>query len=148
MRVYRIFDERRSPNDPTGAKIFGGRWNPEGYGVLYVSTHLSLSCLETLVHLGQKSNPSRIRYGWTDIPEVSDSLDSQRLYVYQGEPVTAEIGKQWLVHGQALAVRVPSILVPEEDNVLLNPFHETYRGLAWDSKPFHWDRRFLDMIKG
>ena len=147
MRVYRIYNERRSPGDSMGAKLLGGRWNPKGYGVLYASTHLSLSCLEKLVHFGNRPAPGKMRYGWTDIPEVQDSLDSQREYVHRGELFTAEIGKQWIVHAQTLAVRVPSVLIPEEDNVLLNPFHQDYGSLVWNAKPFDWDQRLVDLMR-
>ena len=145
MRLYRIYNERRAPNDSMGAKLLGGRWNPKGYGVLYASTHLSLACLEKLVHLGPQANPGRMRYAFTDLPHVHDSLDPRREYVHQGELCTAEIGKQWIVHAQSLAVRVPSVLIPEEDNVLLNPFHDDYASLRWDSKPFDWDHRLLEL---
>lgn len=146
MRLYRIYNERRSPDDSQGAKLLGGRWNPKGYGVLYSSAHLSLACLEKLVHLGPHANPGKMRYAFTDIALVHDSLDPRKEFVHQGEQCTAEIGKQWIVHGKSLAVRVPSVLIPEEDNVLLNPFHEDYASLQWDSKPFDWDQRLLELV--
>ena len=86
-----------------------------------------------------------MHYACTELPHVVDSLDPQRHYVHQGEPCTAEIGKQWIVHAKSLAVRVPSVLIPEEDNILLNPFHEDYASLQWDSKPFDWDQRLLEL---
>lgn len=145
MRLFRIYNERRSPSDSFGAKLLGGRWNPQGYGVLYASTHLSLACLEKLVHLGSQANPGKMRYAFTDIASAHDSLDPRREFVHKGEQCTAEIGKQWIVHAQSLAVRVPSVLIPEEDNVLLNPFHEDYASLQWDSQPFDWDLRLLEL---
>lgn len=145
MRVYRIYNERRLPDDAMGAKLLGGRWNPKGYGVLYTSTHLSLACLEKLVHFGPRANPVKMRYAFTDIASAHDSLDPRREYVHQGEQCTAEIGKQWIVHAQALAVLVPSVLIPEEDNVLINPFHEGYASIRWESRPFDWDQRLLEL---
>jgi hypothetical protein len=44
-----------------------------------------------------------------------------------------------LPNGNELAVRVPSSLIPGEDNILLNPVHPRYEALQWDS-------RLLEMI--
>jgi len=69
IRVYCIFNHGRAPNDSMGAHIAGGRWNPPGYPVLYTSSHLSLACLEKLIHL-------RLRYAWADLPGDLTSLMS------------------------------------------------------------------------
>jgi len=68
IRVYCIFNHGRAPNDSMGAHIAGGRWNPPGYPVLYTSSHLSLACLEKLIHL-------RLRYAWADLPGDLTSLN-------------------------------------------------------------------------
>jgi RES domain-containing protein len=146
MRVFRIYNDGRLPNDAMGAKIAGGRWNPKGYMVLYAATHLSLACLEKVVHLERGRMPRKVRYAWADLPANIGTLDPNQEYVRQGRGVTSEIGKQWIVHGNELAVRVPSSLIPDEDNVLLNPVHLHYGALQWDSRSFEWDSRLLEMI--
>ena len=145
-RAYRIFNEGRAPNDSMGARIAGGRWNPPGYPVLYSSSHLSLACLEKLVHLPKGKMPKRLRYAWTDLPGDLASLDPGRQHLHQGLHHTAEIGKQWLTHANALAVRAPSILIPEESNILLNPLHASFDALPWTWLPFDWDQRLLGLI--
>jgi RES domain-containing protein len=131
MRVYRIYNDGRLPNDAMGARIAGGRWNPKGLMVLYAAAHLSLACLEKMVHLNRGTMPTKLRYAWTEVAANLGSLDPRRDYVYRGTNVTVEIGRQWIVHRKELAVRVPSVLIPEEDNILLNPIHPEYEALEW-----------------
>ena len=64
---------KRSPGDYTGAMVAGGRWNPIGIPMLYTAEHLSLACLEVLVHLDKGQLPRD--YVWskaelTDTPEL------------------------------------------------------------------------------
>ena len=51
MRIVRLCRSLHSPKDPTGAKLYGGRWNSPGKSVLYASSTLALACLEVLVHI-------------------------------------------------------------------------------------------------
>ena len=146
VRAFRIFNQGRAPNDSMGARIAGGRWNPPGYPVLYTASHLSLACLEKLVHLPRGKTPKRLRYAWADLAGGLASLDPGRQHLHQGLHHTAEMGKQWLAHANALAVRVPSVLIPEEENILLNPLHAGFAALAWTDIPFTWDQRLLDLV--
>ena len=118
----------------------------KGHMVLYTATHLSLACLERLVHVQRGVMPYKMQYASADKPDNLESLDPKREYVGQGLYVTAGIGTQWLVHRKEFAVRVPSVLIPEEDNVLLNPIHPDYEALEWTSFPFEWDSRILELI--
>ena len=122
------------------------RWNPKGLMVLYAATHLSLACLNKMVHLERGTMPPRLRYAWAEIPAKLGSLDPTRQFVRRSLGETAEIGKQWLVHGDELGIRVPSALIPGEDNVLLNPAHPDDEALQWDSLPFEWETRLLELI--
>jgi RES domain-containing protein len=114
-----------------GAKETGGRWNRKGTPIVYASESIALACLETLVHLGgadplplnryliKISIPSaawkaRSRFersthiGWDALPAGVVSMDW---------------GTRWAANGQTLIAEVPSIVVPEEHNVLINPSH-------------------------
>ena len=137
LRVFRIYNDGRSPNDAIGAKISGGRWNPKGFVVLYASTHLSLACLERMVHVERGTMPRKMRYAWIEIPANLGSLDPTRKYAHRSLRETGEIGKQWLVHGSELAIRVPS---------LLNPLHPDYETVQWDSLPFEWESHLRELI--
>lgn len=142
LRVYRIYSAGREPHDAMGARIAGGRWNPRGMLCLYTSTHLSLACLEKLVHLPRGSAPVNLRYGWTEIPEPHRSLDPARRFL-RDRNSTEEIGKQWLLHQHELSAKVPSVVIPGEDNIILNPLHEEYDSLYWETDDFEMDPRLV-----
>jgi RES domain-containing protein len=57
----------------TGAKLFGGRWNPVGYPCIYASSNLSLALLEKYVHAEFRENMERLSLLRINIPD-DDSL--------------------------------------------------------------------------
>lgn len=112
-----------------GAKLSGGRWNRPGGAMLYGATHISLAVLETFIHLNAGGLPlnrylveftipdavwQRARQlrtppvGWDAIPTGKVSLDA---------------GDDWLKANTAALMIVPSVVVNEEFNVLINPRH-------------------------
>jgi RES domain-containing protein len=117
--------------DGEGARLFGGRWNSRGRNALYTSSHLSLSVLEVYVHI-----PSELRDVLPTLQAVQisvpDSADVTRIsqndlrkLIGQDDPLAAcrAKGDHWLEGGASLVFEVPSILVPEETNIILNPVH-------------------------
>lgn len=114
-----------------GAKKTGGRWNAVDHAVVYASTSRALACLETVVHLNAGGLPLN-RY-LVEI-EVSDAvwaaatrMDPTTLPVgWDAEPASKtsiDFGTKWIVGGAAALLVVPSVIVPEEFNVLINPAH-------------------------
>ena len=112
-----------------GAKTAGGRWNRKGTAMVYASSSRALSCLETLVHLG--SNLPLNRYlVRIDIPmdvwKAASSITADDFVGWDAEPagkVSLDIGTEWVESKSSLVLKVPSVVVPEEFNVLLNPAH-------------------------
>ena len=107
--------------DATGAYLAGGRWNQKGTSMLYASSTLSLACLEILVHIKEPRLP--IDYGWVrfDIPEDIVADDSLNPLDLNDEQACAETGTRWVASGRSAVVLVPSVIIPTEMNVLLNP---------------------------
>jgi len=116
-----------------GAERTGGRWNREGIPLVYTSTSIALACLETIVHLEVSAPLPLNRY----LVRISISsavwrkrvvFDSTTHVGWDAEPsalVSMDWGTQWAASGASLLAEVPSIIVPEEPNVLINP---TYTG--------------------
>ncbi|HZW12527.1 MAG TPA: RES family NAD+ phosphorylase [Noviherbaspirillum sp.] len=116
----------------TGAKLTGGRWNRIGTPMLYCAENVALACLETFVHLNSGGLPlnrylvqiaipdtlwqaatrpdilSRNHVGWDAMPHGKVSLD---------------LGEQWAASRASALMIVPSAIVPEECNILVNPLH-------------------------
>lgn len=152
--VWRIAKE--TPDYPAqdltggGAKAVGGRWNRKGTPAVYASTTIALATLETLAHLGGNIT---IRNAFLVGIQVPAALWAQRASVTPASLPTAwlaeppgrasqDAGDAWL-RGQAqLLLLVPSIIVPEECNVLVNPAHPAAAQLSsFVARQFVYDPR-------
>jgi RES domain-containing protein len=113
-----------------GAHKTGGRWNRVGTPMLYCSTSRALACLETLVHLAKKPLPLNRFLVEVAVPgdawDGAVELDLTGHVGWDAEPagkVSLDWGTAWAGAGATLVARVPSAIVPEEFNVLINPLH-------------------------
>ena len=113
-----------------GAEMTGGRWNRKGTAVLYASTSRALACLETVVHLAKTPLPLNRYLVEINVPltawKAARAMDRAAPAGWDAEPAgkaSLDWGMQWLASGSPLLAKVPSIIVPEEFNVLLNPAH-------------------------
>ncbi len=137
MEVYRIA-KKKYLNDLSGfgAKLYGGRWNREGLQMLYTSAHLSLAVLEILANQFRKKIDHRFGYIKIQIPDKSilDLGDMGNLSVdwrvSQYAQQTVDLGSDWLLSQQSLALRVPSAVLAQESNILVNPFHKDFNKLS------------------
>lgn len=133
-----------------GAKLFGGRWNPPGYAAIYVSDSLSLAILELIVHL----DDDRDIESYVAIPvEFEDSqvfcLPKEDLPEnWATLPIsdrTQQIGKNWLVNNKSLILKVPSSIVPQDKNFVINPLHPNYSSLKiGQPQSVHIDPRIVE----
>ena len=133
-----------------GAAAVGGRWNSEGNPVVYVGTSVSLCTLETLAHIGDDI-ASRNRFLVAiEIPaklmascKVLKPTDLPVTWVVEPPGMdTMRIGDAWLKRGEELLLWVPSVIVPEEFNVLINPKHKDAHHIkAKVVRPYIYDPR-------
>jgi RES domain-containing protein len=114
-----------------GARRFGGRWNGPGRPLVYASEHLSLAALETLAH----AERSRFERDWVAfrilvphglILELRDEDLPPDWRARPSSPGARAIGDAWLEQAASVALSVPSVLVPQERNVLLSPRHDRF----------------------
>ena len=120
-----------------GAKVTGGRWNKVGEALVYTSETRALACLETLVHLGS-TLPFNRYLVQVDIPDDvwanAITLRARNLKVgWDALPagkVSMDIGSKWLAGGKSCLLVVPSIVAPEEKNILVNPAHADHPKLG------------------
>jgi len=151
MKVYRITREEHK-NDLSGAgpKIYGGRWNPIGMSALYASETKALAILELLVHTPKDIIPPRYKLLSIEIPFDH----TQQLKVVKALPKDwrtnpavdelKEIGERLLLKENSLAIRVPSVIVPSEYNVVINPLHSDMTKVKIvEIEDFNFDERLL-----
>jgi RES domain-containing protein len=134
-----------------GARKYGGRWNSPGRPVIYLGGSRALTALELLVHLTttlsrakaysllEVSIPNSCCKSITKVrPEILP--DNWRLSP-PGKS-SMEIGDSWLAGGTTLLLSVPSTLIPDENNLLLNPRHPLFPKIKVASPtPFTFDPR-------
>jgi RES domain-containing protein len=114
-----------------GAELTGGRWNEKGVPVVYTASSRALACLETVVHFNAGGLPLNRYLVRVEVPDAvwakALAYDQASAPVgWDAEPPGREsirLGTDWLKSiGSALLI-VPSVIVPEEVNILINPLH-------------------------
>lgn len=136
--------------DGKAAQRFGGRWNSPGRRAVYASATKSLAVLEVLVHVEivGRPFPRFVAFTFDVDAKLVDRLPATTLprhwHIARGLPATQQIGDQWLASGHALALAVPSAIVPDESNYLLNPAHPAFGRLRFGRfVPFLLDPRLV-----
>lgn len=119
----------------SGARKYGGRWNSPGTSIVYTAETQSLAVLEMLVHLEQPDLLQRyVLIGVQIDSSFIEKLDRSRLpRDWRAEPAPIElraIGDGWITSNTSVALQVPSVLVPAENNLLLNPAHADFQKLV------------------
>ncbi|MEO7800858.1 MAG: RES family NAD+ phosphorylase [Ginsengibacter sp.] len=132
-----------------GARLFGGRWNSPGIAGLYASQFISLCILEIIVRTDKHYLPVDYKLISLEIPdELISEIHLKKLKAewashYQ---YTQWIGEEFLKSNQSLALKVPSVIVPQEHNFLINPNHPNFKKLKLISiEPLEFDKRFYNV---
>ncbi|HET9449527.1 MAG TPA: RES domain-containing protein [Aggregicoccus sp.] len=152
MRLWRLVPERWAATAFTGegARLHGGRWNSVGTPLVYLSSSLSLAALEVLVHADVEDLPERFAACSLDVPAALvtavEEVDPRTLSAdWRGVSPPPELrgfGDRWVREARSNLVRMPSVIIPEEHNFLLNPSHPDFKRLAVrPSRVFHFDPR-------
>jgi RES domain-containing protein len=149
LRVWRLCAAEHARFDGEGARLAGGRWNRRGTAMVYTSATLSLAALEYLVHVSWETAPKNLMACGAEIPDdlARIAIDVRDLpsgwRSYPAPEALAEIGEKWIREKKVAVLVVPSAVVPEESNVLLDPAHPDFERIrVLDSKPFSFDPRF------
>lgn len=122
-----------------GAAKRGGRWNSPGRPVVYLADHPALAVLEVRVHLDLDLDLLPADYVLLRVT-LPVPLDAG-----SGATETARAtGDEWLGEATTPVLRVPSVLVPEAWNLLLNPRHAAAQQAQIEAiLPFAFDPRLL-----
>ncbi|HSF47022.1 MAG TPA: RES family NAD+ phosphorylase [Burkholderiales bacterium] len=149
MRAWRLTREafRQDPLSGQGAARAGSRWNSPGVRMGYASSSRPLAILEMLVHVTRHTVPADTIL----IPiEVPDEL----IMKAQGLPndwnalpyssAARQFGDRWAREATSAVLLVPSVILPSEDNLLINPAHPQFNRLEiLPPESFQFDRRLL-----
>ena len=114
-----------------GARLYGGRWSSKGIALVYTAASQSLATLEMLV----QDSPLRAHYVMIParIPQAVtiERLKAQELPANWRDIALREelqaIGAQWVQKKTSAVLAVPSAVIPDETNYLLNPLHLDFK---------------------
>ncbi len=131
-----------------GGLFASGRWTPRGRPVVYTSASISLAVLEYTANyrrrgwvpasvLGRATIPPGVRVQTVSAEELPPN------WFAADPPIELQkIGGEWLERGETAVLKVPSAIVVEEWNYLLNPLHAHFGKLTFGTpKVFSFDRR-------
>lgn len=150
MRLWRITHRDYAlDRQCADASLFGGRWNPVGMPVLYSGGSVALTALEKLVHLGLAPCPPLVLVA-VDMPDTASVYEPDLAALpvgWDALPISASaqtFGESWLRRNDTLAMKIPSAIVPEAANFVINPAHADYPEIQITVlRPFAFDRRLL-----
>ena len=149
MRAWRITREIHRPHalSGEGAARVGNRWNSPGVRIAYTSTSRPLAVLEMLVHVTRNTIPENLLILPINVPDslVQEAEGFPR--DWNALPYSASarrFGDRWATERRSAALLVPSVVLPAERNLLINPMHPDYPKIAaLAPERFQFDRRLL-----
>ncbi|WP_299289768.1 RES family NAD+ phosphorylase [uncultured Mucilaginibacter sp.] len=135
-------------SDKLKASGRAARWNPNKTEVIYTASNRSLACLENVVHRGQ--------LGLSQIfsimaINVDDKIKKEKISLnelpedwkeFNRMPFTQALGERWISENRSAIMQVPSSIVEEEVNYLINPKHPDFNFVKLIKiDPFVFDKR-------
>ncbi|MDA3917607.1 MAG: RES family NAD+ phosphorylase [Deltaproteobacteria bacterium] len=131
--------------DGEGARLYGGRWNNKGVPLVYTSNSLALCSLEIFIHLPSYKLLAEYIY-------ITATFDSELLTEvslidgWDARPVSKiaqTIGGQWINECQSAVLKVPSVLMSDGYNYLINIKHPDFNDIKIEKPlPLKFDTRF------
>jgi RES domain-containing protein len=112
-----------------GGRLNGGRWNNKGTAIVYTASSISLASMEILVNLPSPTLLARFVRIPVEFDEALVSNPTRLPPDWQRRPAgpeTKAIGDDWAAAQGSAVLKVPSLVVPEEFNYLLNPSHSDW----------------------
>lgn len=155
MILWRIAAETRryaaTDLGGAGAAASPGRWNDDGQPAVYCAPTIALAVLETAAHIDDAGLPLNRFLVQIDVPDrvwsARTVLEAAALPVgWDAIPAgqaSVGTGAGWLRDRTAVCLQVPSVIVPEEGVVVINPLHADARAVtAHAVRAFEYSRLF------
>lgn len=147
MLVYRLAKPKYADDlSGTGAAMAGGRWNKKGRAVLYCSEVPALALLEIVVNIPPMFQ-SDLQLLTLEIPDKKvKSIEREKLpenwFHYPAPRILAEISEEYYKDQELLGIKVPSAVVHQQYNILINPRSNHFSEIKIiSSAPFIFDPR-------
>lgn len=147
MEVFRIVHTKWAKG--LTASGYAARWNSTGMFMIYAASTCSLACLENLVHRNGFGNDSDFSLLTISFPNsvLILEIDSKDLpkgwndITENGHLICRTIGDNWVRNQKSAVLLVPSAIISNEKNVLMNPNHPDFKKIKFEVSPFEFDKR-------
>ncbi len=152
MIVYRITHKKWA--NSLVASGYPARWNKEGQYIIYTSESMALCCLENLVHRKGKGLNALFSVMHISIPDTLPITEINQEQLPQGWDGLTENAfeicriqtQKWITSGQSALLKVPSVIIPNESNILINTQHPDFNTITLKgSQPFDFDARLKEL---
>jgi RES domain-containing protein len=150
MIVYRLTKEKyKSELSGKGAEINGGRWNSKGRQIIYTGESRALCTTEIAVHTPLGIVPMNYYLQSIEIPnlkmlEITDKHLEKDWRNFPHEVSTNLVGDKFIEENKYLIMKVPSAVIQDEYNYLINPNHKYYdRVKLLKVEEFKFDKRLF-----
>lgn len=130
MITYRITLEKWAGILTTSGRA--ARWNSNGHFMLYTASTRALACLENMVHRRSIGADDLFRITLIEIPDdlKVEKIDKNKLPAHWQDYINYNLcqsfGDAWLRENKTAILQVPSAIIMEEYNYLLNPQHAEF----------------------
>lgn len=146
MIVYRITLEKYTELKASGRQ---SRWFSEECYVIYTSENAALACLETVVHRDSSELANLLfKIISIEIPDEITIIDAVKEYKIkdlleiQSIPICREFGDDWYARQKSCILKVPSVIIENSHNFLINTKHPDFEKIKIISiKDFSFDKR-------
>lgn len=153
MEVYRLADARFADLSGLGGVYGAARWHHKGQPILYTGQSRSICVLERFVHEDPVDMP-KLKMLTIHIPDsisIERVTDKQLPKGWDSLPestVSRDFGSEWLQEGRTAVLQLPSAIVRDEYNFLVNPLHSEAQELQLlATTDFYYDARLGAMIR-
>ena len=145
---YRLCKTRYSAASGEGARRSGGRWNRSGIAAVYAAESRALCILERLVHLVRL--PHDEAFTRIVIPASVSTCEIKVQDLFGGwsdpveSPLTQALAVDTMTRHDAAVLLVPSVVVPGERCIVINPDHRDFAQIPFDEPAaFTYDGRLI-----
>jgi RES domain-containing protein len=152
MFLWRI--SNHAELDGRGGLLASARWHTQGRPVVYLAASPAGALVEVLVNL--ELDAARLPGNYTMLKvEAPDDVPIRRIELaslpegWAGDlAISRSRGDEWLAGGESALLEVPSAILPDTFNMLLNPRHpDAGRVRVVGQRAYPYDRRFFKVRK-
>lgn len=129
MKVFRLTKSKfASDLSGEGSKLYGGRWNHKGIPCVYLGSSRAMCVLEFSVHVKREEIPDDLVFVEIILPqcEILELSVNNLPKEWSELHISRDIGSSILKENKYLVFQVPSAIIPEESNYILNPLHPDF----------------------